>query len=103
MRPTANHAGSGGDRCDGREPPETVVPARATSCTARVAELADAQDLGSCGETRGGSTPPSRIRRPARETCVWIGPPPSSPEHQRTVPPADRAPVEPRLEGFRYR
>ncbi len=27
---------------------------------ARVAELADAQDLGSCGETRGGSNPPSR-------------------------------------------
>src|SRR5213593_5030067 len=27
---------------------------------ARVAELADAQDLGSCGETRGGSSPPSR-------------------------------------------
>ncbi len=28
---------------------------------ARVAELADAQDLGSCGETRAGSTPASRI------------------------------------------
>ena len=31
---------------------------------ARVAELADAQDLGSCGETRGGSTPPSRNSSP---------------------------------------
>ena len=29
--------------------------------SARVAELADAQDLGSCGETRAGSTPASRI------------------------------------------
>ncbi len=29
-------------------------------CVARVAELVDAQDLGSCGETRGGSSPPSR-------------------------------------------
>lgn len=29
--------------------------------TARVAELADAQDLGSCGISRGGSSPPSRI------------------------------------------
>lgn len=39
-------------------------PAKALAATripsARVAELADAQDLGSCGETRGGSTPPSR-------------------------------------------
>lgn len=49
--------------------PDTAVPWRenpakalaATQMTsARVAELADAQDLGSCGETRGGSTPPSR-------------------------------------------
>ncbi len=32
---------------------------------ARVAELADAQDLGSCGETRAGSTPASRIELPA--------------------------------------
>ena len=33
---------------------------------ARVAELADAQDLGSCGETRGGSTPLSRtLLRPS--------------------------------------
>ena len=29
---------------------------------ARVAELADAQDLGSCGATRGGSSPPFRTR-----------------------------------------
>ena len=28
---------------------------------AGVAELADAQDLGSCGETRGGSNPLARI------------------------------------------
>src|SRR5262245_65587825 len=34
-------------------------------CThfARVAELADALDLGSRGATRGGSTPPSRTRK----------------------------------------
>ena len=29
---------------------------------AGVAELADAQDLGSCGATRGGSSPPARTR-----------------------------------------
>lgn len=39
---------------------------------ARVAELADAQDLGSCGETRGGSTPLSRTipqKEPRRGGC----------------------------------
>ncbi len=33
------------------------------SPSARVAELADAQDLGSCGVTRPGSTPGSRIKK----------------------------------------
>ncbi len=33
--------------------------------TARVAELADALDLGSSGETRAGSTPVSRT------FCLW--------------------------------
>ena len=41
------------------------VPASDSGCssTARVAELVDAQDLGSCGATRGGSSPPSRTMR----------------------------------------
>ena len=39
----------------------------AANISARVAELADAQDLGSCGATRAGSTPASRIWRPAKE------------------------------------
>ena len=37
-----------------------MVEYSVVACDARVAELADAQDLGSCGETRGGSTPLSR-------------------------------------------
>src|SRR5262245_33727721 len=37
-----------------------------THC-ARVAELADALDLGSRGATRGGSTPPSRTRPGSRD------------------------------------
>ena len=32
------------------------------NASARVAELADARDLGSREETRGGSTPPSRTK-----------------------------------------
>lgn len=34
---------------------------------ARVAELADAQDLGSCALRRGGSIPPSRTNNQANE------------------------------------
>ena len=40
------------------------LPSKAQRADAKVAELADARDLGSRGETRGGSTPPFRI---------WIG------------------------------
>ena len=36
---------------------------RQVSRSARVAELVDAQDLGSCGATRGGSSPPFRTSR----------------------------------------
>ena len=36
-------------------------PKRYLSLNASVAELADAQDLGSCGATRAGSTPAVRI------------------------------------------
>src|SRR5204863_9508898 len=39
---------------------DVLTPAR--NARARVAELADALDLGSSEETRGGSTPPSRTR-----------------------------------------
>ena len=39
---------------------------------ARVAELADAQDLGSCGETRGGSSPPSRTKKSKGVTAAEV-------------------------------
>src|SRR3990172_851566 len=42
-----------------------VTPRRLVSAHhATVAELADAQDLGSCGATRGGSTPSGRMIEP---------------------------------------
>ena len=44
-----------------------------TAVVARVAELADAQDLGSCGETRGGSTPLSRTTRLRPESFRGYG------------------------------
>src|SRR6266446_239186 len=53
----------------------------ATLLAARVAELADALDLGSRGATRGGSTPPSRTipSRPSRRQVVAL----------REYPPVD--------------
>src|SRR5262245_48046381 len=70
---------SGGDEFSGRTSSATAMssetlPRRTRSfvhgslCThcARVAELADALDLGSRGATRGGSTPPSRTRSGSR-------------------------------------
>ena len=50
---------------------------------ARVAELADAQDLGSCGETRGGSSPPFRTNNSPRG-----GEPPSRSLRELYPPPA---------------
>src|SRR2546425_990422 len=42
-----------------------------SACIAKVAELADAPDLGSGGETRGGSSPPFRTKLPPlRESSV---------------------------------
>ncbi len=44
----------------------------------RVAKLADAQDLGSCGAIRGGSSPPSPTRNEAAGVCDAIPWPPDS-------------------------
>src|SRR5512134_2828698 len=42
---------------------------------ARVAEPADARDLGSRGETREGSSPSSRTNRRAPLLGIWLTPP----------------------------
>src|SRR5271165_6241770 len=39
---------------------------------AKVAELADAPDLGSGGETRGGSSPPFRTKNSRRGSLQWF-------------------------------
>src|ERR1051325_8954925 len=46
------------------------VLSSASAGPATVAELVDAQDLGSCGATRGGSSPSGRIAVPQKRDVV---------------------------------
>src|SRR6266849_3542567 len=41
-------------------------------CPAKVAELADAPDLGSGGETHGGSSPPFRTNSPRARSRLYL-------------------------------
>src|SRR6266849_4533513 len=41
-------------------------------CPAKVAELADAPDLGSGGETHGGSSPPFRTNSPSARSRLYF-------------------------------
>src|SRR4051794_39412670 len=70
---------------------------------ARVAELADAQDLGSCPERGGGSTPPSRIS-PSRAVnmrqtqAIYKGKPSSTivdPSRSSRQHPSETDPIRP--------
>ena len=58
------------------------------SRAARVVELADTQDLGSCAARRGGSTPPSRIsRKSTRHLRAYVTSPlPARAVFDRTYP-----------------
>ncbi len=70
-------AGLGPDRLEMATRMRTLTweaPAGLIRCTpARVAELADAQDLGSCGATRGSSNLPSRSGVDRCSQCLKTG------------------------------
>ena len=62
---------SGGHITDrGRRPP---TPVSRSDISAGMVNSADAQDLGSCGATRGGSSPPSRTSSRARRAQSFFG------------------------------
>src|SRR5882762_10555497 len=56
----------------GARQPQRACGNVSKSRRARVAELADALDLGSSGATHGGSTPPSRTNLPARVAACSV-------------------------------
>lgn len=93
MKPRGAHRGS-------RRPERSrsllcVGPASVSGvpCNATVAELVDAQDLGSCGVTRGGSSPSGRIRAEPGGTPLSSAPRPRGNRGARPGPAA--APYSP--------